>query len=402
MRKREGLIIFSEIESFKGLKKALKLGREATIKLVKDSNIKGRGGAGFPTGLKWDLANKIDAPTKCVICNADEGEPGTFKDQALIKEYANLVLEGILIAGYAIGASKGYIYLRGEYQCYRSGLEEAIKNLVEENLLGEKILGKKDFNFEIRIRMGTGAYVCGEETALIEAMEGQRGEPRNRPPYPVTSGYLAAPTVVNNVETLAAIPHILSKGADWFKSFGTENSTGTKLLSISGDCKKPGVYEVPFGISVKEVLEMVEATNVKAVQIGGASGTCISASEFNRKISFEDIPTGGSIMIFDKNRNMVDMVENFLEFFEDESCGQCTPCREGISVLLEGVEKIKSRECTKYYLRDLSSLCETMQIASKCGLGQTAPNAFVDVINKFKGDFVLSDEGQSKEVFNGQ
>ncbi len=389
MSKRKGPVIFSDIEPLAGLKKALELKRGDVIGEVRASGIKGRGGAGFPTGVKWNLAAAAQAENKYVVCNADEGEPGTFKDRILLQEYPDLLIEGMIIAGYAIGAKKGYIYLRGEYRSLKPELEKTLEKMRKENLLGEKILGNDKCNFDIEIKLGSGAYVCGEETALIESMEGQRGEPRNRPPFPVNTGFLGYPTIVNNVETMTAIPHIISKGADWFKKIGTEKSTGSKILSVSGDCEKPGVYEVPFGITISEVLKMVEAKDTKAVQIGGASGVCVGESEFSRKIAYEDLPTGGSFIVFNKNRNMVDIVSNFLDFFQEESCGQCTPCREGIPVLIEGVERIKNGQCSQDYLKELFSLSETMQCASKCGLGQSAPNAFISVIDKFKQDYKL-------------
>jgi len=367
------------------------MSRADVIEEVRASNLKGRGGAGFPTGVKWNLAAAAQSEHKYIVCNADEGEPGTFKDRILLTEALPLVLEGIIIAGYAIGARKAYIYLRGEYASFKKGMEDQIADLRKQGYLGEKIQGKENFNLDIEIKIGAGAYVCGEETALIESMEGQRGEPRNRPPFPVNTGFLGYPTVVNNMETLAVIPHVIAKGADWFKKIGTEKSSGSKILSVSGDCKKPGVYEVPFGTSVKEILDLAGAEETKAVQIGGASGTCIGKKDFNRKIAFEDIPTGGSVIIFNKTRNMVETVENFLEFFQEESCGQCTPCREGIPVLIEGVRKIKKGECAADYLKDLFSLSETMQCASKCGLGQSAPNAFLAVMDTFKEDYSIKE-----------
>ena len=401
MSSRKGPVIFSDIEPLSGLKSAMEKGRSEVIEEVRSSNIKGRGGAGFPTGVKWNLAATASAENKYVVCNADEGEPGTFKDRVLLAEYPALFLEGMVIAGFAIGANKGYIYLRGEYKALKAGLEEAIEGMRKKNALGKDIMGKKGFDFDIEIKMGSGAYVCGEETALIESMEGQRGEPRNRPPFPVNTGFLGYPTIVNNVETMAAVPHIISKGSDWFKSIGTEKSSGSKLLSVSGDCGKPGVYEVPFGTSIREILDMAEAGDTRAVQVGGASGTCINEDEFDRKIAFEDLPTGGSIIIFDRSRNMMEVVENFLEFFEEESCGQCTPCREGIPVLIEAVKLIREGKCDERYLKHLLSLSETMQLASKCGLGQTAPNALIAVLEKFKDDYKLSPKAREEKVFNG-
>ena len=389
MSQRQGPVIFSAIDPWAGLKKALGMPRVDVVEEVRASNIKGRGGAGFPTGVKWNLAAAAQADQKYVVCNADEGEPGTFKDRILLTEYPSLILEGIVIAGYAIGAEKGYIYLRGEYKGLKAGMDAAIADMRKAGALGENVFGHKTFRFDIEIKLGAGAYVCGEETALIESMEGQRGEPRNRPPFPVNTGLLGYPTIVNNVETLAAVPHIIAKGAEWFKAIGTAKSSGSKIISVSGDCGRPGVYEVPFGITVRDILTLVDARATKAVQIGGASGTCVGESEFGRAIAFEDIPTGGSVIVFDKTRNMMDAVENFLEFFQEESCGQCTPCREGIPVLVDGVNKIRAGACSRGYLNDLLSLSETMQCASKCGLGQSAPNAFLAVLNRFQGDFSI-------------
>ncbi|MFH1664656.1 MAG: NADH-ubiquinone oxidoreductase-F iron-sulfur binding region domain-containing protein [Candidatus Omnitrophota bacterium] len=401
MSKREGPVVFSGMKPLAGLRKTLEMSGEDVIEVIKSSNLKGRGGAGFPTGMKWGFAASDSDEHKYVVCNADEGEPGTFKDRVLLSEYPSLMLEGMVIAGYAIGADKGYIYLRGEYKSLKPVIEKAIREMKDNKALGEDILGKKGFNFDIQVKMGSGAYVCGEETALIESMEGQRGEPRNRPPFPVNTGFLGFPTIVNNVETMSTVPHILVKGADWFKSIGTEKSAGTKLLSVSGDCAKPGVYEIPFGITVEGVLKMAGADDTKAVQIGGASGACVGKNEFGRKIAFEDLATGGSFIIFNSSRKLLDMVENFLEFFGEESCGQCTPCREGIPVLIEGIEVIKKGECDKRYLKDLFSLCETMQCSSKCGLGQSVPNAFISVMDKFKDEYKLSTKIREETVFNG-
>ena len=399
--KRKGPVIFSEIKPYAGLKQALELGESGVLKLVQDSNLKGRGGAGFPTGLKWKLAAESADKEKFVVCNADEGEPGTFKDRVLLTEYPVLVFEGMVIGGFAIGAEKGFLYLRGEYKSFIPFIEKELARMRKDGALGKDILGKKGFNFDIEIRIGAGAYICGEETALIESMEGQRGEPRNRPPFPVDTGYYRHPTTVNNVETFAVITHLAAKGVSWFKTIGTEKSVGSKLLSISGDCKKPGVYEVPFGITIKQIIKMSGAENTKAVQVGGASGVCVSKKEFNRSISYEDLSTGGSIIIFNEERNLLDAVKNFLTFFEEESCGQCTPCREGIPVLIEAVDLLRKGECTQEYLKDLFSLGETMQLASKCGLGQSCPNAFLSVLNNFKKEYSLSKANKKEKKFNG-
>jgi [NiFe] hydrogenase diaphorase moiety large subunit len=399
---RTGAVIFNDIEPGAGLKRALEIGRTEVLDIIRDSNLKGRGGAGFPTGVKWNLAAASSDSKKYIVANADEGEPGTFKDRVLLRDYTMLFFEGMIIAAYAIGAERGFLYLRGEYRSFLPELEIVLEDLRRRNMLGKSIYGNKDFNFDIEIRLGFGAYVCGEETALIESLEGNRGEPRNRPPFPVYTGYNGHPTVVNNVETLSNIAPIILNGADWFKSIGTEKSAGTKIVSVSGDCKKPGVYELPFGISIKKILDLVAALDTKAVVVGGASGVCIAKSEFNRKIGFEDLSTGGSIIVFNSKRSLLDVVENFLEFFKEESCGQCTPCREGIPVLIEGVKMLRKRECDKEYLKNLLSLSETMQLASKCGLGQSVPNVFISVIDKFKKEYKLSNKKREEIVFNGQ
>jgi len=321
-------IFFDEKAHGEALEKALKMSPHEVVLEIRESQLRGRGGAGFPTGTKWMLALSAQADKKFVVCNADEGEPGTFKDRVLLSEYTKLVLEGMVIAGYAIQAQKGFIYLRGEYAYLLEHLLNYLERMRKENRLGENILGT-NYSFDIEIRLGSGAYVCGEETALIESLEGHRGEARNRPPYPVNTGYLGYPTIVNNVETFACAYIVISKGAQWFAQYGTEKSKGMKLISVSGDCKKPGVYEVTFGIKIKELLELVGAEDTKAVQIGGASGLCIPMSEIERNISFEDVPTGGSVIIFNKSRNMLQVLRNFMEFFVEESCGQCTPCRVG-------------------------------------------------------------------------
>lgn len=378
--KREGEVLLSETQPYEALKKALVSGRVAVLGEVRDSGIKGRGGAGFPTGVKWNLAAAAQADEKYVVCNADEGEPGTFKDRVLLSEYSRTVFEGMAIAAFAIGARKGILYMRGEYGSFLPVLEGVLSDMRKEGALGNNIFGK-GFDFDIEVLLGSGAYVCGEETALIESLEGNRGEPRNRPPFPVNTGYMGNPTVVNNVETCVAVVHIVLKGAQWFKKIGTERSAGTKLISVSGDCEKPGVYEIRFGTSINEVLKMSAAKNTKAVQIGGASGACMWEKDFDRQISFEDIPTGGAVIIFDKSRDMMDVAGNFLRFFEEESCGQCTPCREGIPVLIEIWERSRKEGLSEKDRAVLRSLAETMRLASKCGLGQSSPNAFLSIVD---------------------
>ncbi len=379
---RKGDILLKPVEPYASLKKALDIGRAEVLQEVRSSGIKGRGGAGFPTGVKWNLAAAAQSDRKYVVCNADEGEPGTFKDRVLISEYARTVFEGMAIAAFAIGAREGIMYMRGEYASFLPALLDVLAEMRKDGALGKNIFGR-GFDFDIEVRLGSGAYVCGEETALIESLEGNRGEPRNRPPFPVNTGYLGDPTVVNNVETCVAVVHIVKNGSEWFRSFGTENSSGTKLLSVSGDCEKPGVYEVPFGTSIEEILKMSGAKDTQAVQVGGASGICLGKKDFKRQISFEDVPTGGAVIVLGKGRDMMDLGRNFLEFFREESCGQCTPCREGIPVLLEMWENIRNNGLTEKERSKLYSLAETMQLASKCGLGQSSPNAFLSIIESF-------------------
>ena len=378
---------FSSMNPEAGLKKALGMARPDIIAEINASGLKGRGGAGFPTGVKWNFAAAAKADRKYIICNADEGEPGTFKDRAILQECADLVFEGMTIAAKAVGAKEGILFLRGEYTYLRPHLEAVLQQRRDKKLLGKDVLGT-NLEFDIRIYMGAGAYICGEETALIECLEGFRGEPRNRPPFPVNTGFLDRPSVVNNVETLAWAACILQQGADWFKSTGTEKSTGIKIFSVSGDCERPGVYEFPLGITVGELLKNVGGEKARAVQIGGASGQCIPASEFKRSIAFEDIPTGGSIIVFGPQRDMLDVLHNFLEFFVDESCGQCTPCRLGNRKLLEGVEMLKAGTCSMAYLKELCALGESMQLSSKCGLGQSSPCAFLSVVKHFRDELM--------------
>ena len=376
-------LTFSSVASGDGLQKALGMSRADLVDMVRDSNLKGRGGAGFPTGIKWNLAAAEKRGPKYLMCNADEGEPGTFKDRLILSQHADLVMEGMTIGGRAIGAPLGLIYLRAEYAYLKPHLLDVIEKREKAGLLGQNIGGVEGFNFTIMVAMGAGAYVCGEETALIESLEGFRGAPRNRPPFPVVSGFLNRPSVVNNVETLAWVPCILSKGVDWFKDVGTETSAGHKLFSVSGDCERPGVYEFPFGTTVAELLKQVGGEKAKAVQIGGASGHCVPRKDFKRKLAFEDIPTGGSVIVVGPARDMLALAENLLEFFIDESCGQCTPCRLGNQKLLEGVKMLQEGTCTSEYLEELKDLANTMQIASKCGLGQSSSVALLSILEHF-------------------
>jgi len=384
----KGPVVLIDVNTDEVLKKALSMKRTEILDEIRHAGLKGRGGAGFPTAMKWNLAAAAKSNEQYVVCNADEGEPGTFKDRILLDEYTDDLLAGMTIAAYVIGAGQGIIYLRGEYAYLYNKINKKIEERRKKNFLGNNILGKEGFNFDIYIQSGAGAYVCGEETALIESLEGHRGEPRNRPPYPVVAGYRGRPTIVNNVETFITAFRIVDKGAEWFKKYGTDKSTGTKLFSISGDCTHPGVYELPMGIKISELLKIAGGEGAKAVQVGGASGHCVPAKDFEKTIAYEDVSTGGSVIVFGQKRNMLDVAENFMEFFVEESCGQCTPCRYGTETLLEGIKMLKKRKCSMKYLKELLLLSETMQCASKCGLGQSAPNAFVSIVENFKSEIL--------------
>ena len=397
---RNGMTLAS-IQANAGLTAALKMNRAGVIGAIRSSGMKGRGGAGFPTGVKWNLAAAAQGAAKYVVCNADEGEPGTFKDRVILTEWPDLVFEGMTIAGYAIGAAEGILYLRGEYTYLCKGLENCLTRRRQANLLGQRIQGRDGFSFDIHIHMGCGAYVCGEETALIESLEGHRGEARNRPPFPVNTGLNGAPTIVNNVETFAWAAAICARGADWFRAIGTEKSTGPKMLSVSGDVERPGVYEFPMGTTVREVLKAAGGENAKAVVIGGASGHCVAAEEFSRAISYEDMATGGAVIVFGPDRDMLVAAENFLEFFADESCGQCTPCRIGNVHLLEGVRLLQRGECSTKYLHELCALGQTMQIASKCGLGQSSPNAFLSIVKQFRHEVLGRTPASAERPLSG-
>jgi len=357
---------------------------EDVITEVKKSNLRGRGGAGFPTGLKWQFCRRANGEKKFIFCNADEGEPGTFKDRVILTEKPEMVFEGMIIAAFAIGAQEGILYLRYEYKYLESYLENVLDQMRLKHLLGQKICGKQDFNFDIRIQFGAGAYVCGEESALIESAEGKRGEPRNRPPFPVEKGYLGYPTVVNNVETLCSAVKILQNGCEWYFSLGTKESTGTKVLSISGDCRYPGIYELEWGFSVKDILEMAGADDTQAVQVGGPSGTLIGPDEFERTICYSDLATGGSFIIFNLSRNLLeDVVLKFTEFFIEESCGSCVPCRNIPTLLKLKLQKILKGKGTLEDIREMKEWGQIMAI-NRCGLGHTAANPVLTSLKNFE------------------
>jgi len=369
---------------------------EDVIDEIKRSNLRGRGGAGFPTGLKWEFCRKSKGAVTYLLCNADEGEPGTFKERVILTELPKQLFEGMIIAGYALGAKEGILYLRYEYRYLVNYLEQMLQEMRDGNLLGKNIAGKQGFNYDIRIQLGAGAYVCGEESALIESMEGKRGEPRNRPPFPVQKGYLDMPTVINNVETLSAVVKIMVKGYDWFKAIGTRESSGTKLLSISGDCKHPGVYEVEWGMTIREMLEMAGASSVQAVQVGGPSGVCINPTQFQRTIAFEDLATGGSMIVIGKQRNLLtDVVVNFMDFFIEESCSSCAPCRSLTVILRNKLQKILDGNGSIADINELHQWTKYMKAANRCGLGQTAANPILSTIENFRQlyeDLVASQE----------
>lgn len=362
-------------------------GPAAMLDEIKRANLRGRGGAGFTTGLKWEACR--NAPLKpgqqrVVVCNADEGEPGTFKDRVLLTRQADLVIEGMTVAAYAVGATRGFIYLRGEYRYLLDALNAVLVRRREANLLGRDILGIPGADFDIEIHLGAGAYVCGEESALIESLEGKRGTPRNRPPFPVTNGYLDQPTIVNNVETFAAAALIALNGGDWYASIGTRHSAGTKLLSVAGDCERPGIYEYPFGVSVQQVLEDCGAQDVQAVQVSGPSGVCVAPDEFGRIIGFEDIPTAGAFTVFNQSRDMFEVARNYVHFFQHESCGFCTPCRVGTSLLKNLMDKLARGSGSPYDFDEIEKLNQILQSMSHCGLGHTACNPVLDTIEKFR------------------
>lgn len=381
---KKGPVILSDYEIGSAIKKIISMKPEDVIQEVKLSKIRGRGGAGFPTGLKWEFCRRAKGEKRFVFCNADEGEPGTFKDRVLLTEYPQQIFEGMTIAGYAIGASEGILYVRYEYRYLRKYLENVLDNMRKANLIGKNIGGKDGFNFDIRIQSGAGAYVCGEESALIESAEGKRGEPRDRPPFPVEKGYLNMPTVVNNVETLSAITKIFVNDNSWYKEFGTLDSTGTKVLSISGDCKYPGVYEVEWGFNIYDILEMVGADFPQAVQVGGPSGSCIAPNEFDRTLCYSDLSTGGSLIIIGKHRNLLkDIVLNFTNFFIEESCGSCVPCRELSVIIRNKLEKIINGNGVLKDIDDIVEWAKTMKV-NRCGLGQAAMNPILTTIKNFR------------------
>ena len=368
------------------------------IDVIKESGLRGRGGGGFPTGLKWQFAKNNDSDQKYVICNADEGDPGAFMDRAILEGDPHTVLEAMAICGYAIGATEGYVYIRAEYPLAIKRLKNAIAQANEYNLLGKDIFGS-GFDFNIKLKYGAGAFVCGEETALINSMEGNRGEPKSKPPFPAEQGYWKKPTNVNNVETYANIPIILEKGAKWFRSFGTEKSPGTKVFSLAGKINNVGLIEVPMGTTLREVIYdigggIVDGKNFKAVQTGGPSGGCLTVDDLDTPIDFDTLIAKGSMMgsggmiILDEDDCMPAIAKFYLEFTQEESCGKCTPCRIGTRRLLELLENITSGKGDAFSIKELRRLSTVIKETSLCGLGQSAPNPILSTLDKFEDEYI--------------
>ncbi|MFB0517643.1 MAG: NADH-quinone oxidoreductase subunit NuoF [Candidatus Neomarinimicrobiota bacterium] len=383
---------------YSGLARALGMMPEEVIKEVKNSGLRGRGGAGFPTGIKWEFARRTQNNTKYVICNADEGDPGAFMDRAVLESDPHAVLEGLTIAAYAIDASQGFIYIRAEYPLAVERLNLAIRQMEELKFLGENIMGT-DFNFSIRIKEGAGAFVCGEETALIASIEGRRGMPSSRPPFPSDCGLHGKPTIINNVETLANVSEILNRGAEWFTRYGTEKSRGTKTFALAGKINRTGLIEVPLGITLKDIIFNIgggipDGKKFKAVQTGGPSGGCLPEELIELPVNYEELTKAGSIMgsggmiVMDEDSCMVDIARYFLEFTHKESCGKCTPCRMGSQHLLRMLTEITEGKGTPGHIDTLVKLGETVKSGSLCGLGQTAPNPVLTTVRYFRKEYL--------------
>lgn len=383
---RADVLLGHRIAPAEGWAAALARGAEQMRSEIELSQLRGRGGAGFSTAIKWRACREAQGQAHYVVCNADEGEPGTFKDRVLLTTCFDLVIDGMCIAGWVVGASKGLIYLRGEYRYLLPQLEARLAERRTQGTLGHNILGH-DVSFDIDIHLGAGAYICGEESALIESLEGKPGKPRIRPPFPVTQGYLGQPTTVNNVETLALAALIAVHGGAWFRQIGTAASTGTKVLSVSGDVARPGIYEYPFGVSITQILADAGAVRPQAITTAGAAGHCLNATEFERRIAFEDVSTGGSIMVFGPQRDMFDVAHHFAQFFAHESCGFCTPCRVGTAVNVKLLDKLAQHRGSPYDLNEIDNMHRLMQGASHCGLGNTATLAIHDILHKFRPSF---------------
>ncbi len=383
-------------DGYIGLTKAMSMSRDEVLEIVKQSGLRGRGGAGFPTWLKWKTAKEIDADQKYMICNADEGDPGAFMDRSLIEGDPHAVLEGLLIAAYTIGATKGYIYIRAEYPLAIKRLEKAIADMKEIGLIGKDILGS-GFDFDVKIKEGAGAFVCGEETALMASIEGARGMPRSRPPFPAQKGLWGKPTIINNVETLGTLPNILRNGAEWFTGYGTETSKGTKTFSLVGRVRRTGLIEVPMGMTLRQIIFDIGGglfKPFKAVQSGGPSGGCLSEEFLDTPIDYENLAKAGSIMgsggliVLDEDTCVVDVAKYFLNFTQRESCGKCVPCRVGTRHLVDILTKITEGRGEVEDLDKLEKLGNVIKGAALCGLGNTAPNPVLSTLKYFRDEFL--------------
>jgi NADH:ubiquinone oxidoreductase subunit F (NADH-binding) len=354
---------------------------QEVIEQIKASGLRGRGGAGFPCGLKWELARKAENGQKFVICNADEGEVGTFKDRYILENDPFTLIEGIAIASYALGAQQAYIYLRQEYHYLLNRLENAISQAAEKGFLGL---------LKINVVEGAGAYICGEESALMESIEGKRGEARYRPPFPTDKGLFGKPTIINNVETLMNIPQIIHNGSDWFNAIGTDGSKGTKVFSVSGDVKRPGVYELVLGSELRElVVDLAKAEDIQVVQVGGAAGRLIPESMLNTPLSYENVLGSGAVTVLDQTRDIIDVVNQTIQFFAEESCGKCAPCREGTEVMVEILGRMVKGDGVVEDIKTLEDLSEVMTLSSLCGLGQSAPVAVLDSLEHFRNEYEI-------------
>ena len=386
-------IFFAPYQRGEAIQKLTSFDSDGILEQLRISELAGRGGAFFPTWKKWETCRSYKDTPKFIICNADEGEPGTFKDRVLLNNQPGSVLEGMIIAGFTVGATHGIIYLRGEYRWLAKKLEDEMKVFHECGLLGKNVGGISGFNFDIRLEIGAGAYVCGEETALLESMEGKRGEPRTKWFYPVEKGYLQLPTVVNNVETFAAVARLIQMGSFEYLKRGMPGSPGTKLISISGDCLRPGIYEIEWGMTVAELLDLCGAEDPYFIQVSGPSGECISVKEKYRRISMldlmaqKDISCGGSFMIFNSHRDLVHILINFSEFFKHESCGVCTPCRAGNFIIQRKLERLQNGLADMNDLKELKSWSAIMKATSRCGLGKSASNSILQSLDKFNDYF---------------
>ncbi len=381
----KGPVFFRRPADYRALvRDCLVLQPEQVIESISESGLRGRGGAGFLTGLKWQLCAAAEGAQKYVICNADEGEPGTFKDRVLLTRSPKQVFVGMVICAFAIGSSSGIVYLRAEYWYLKDYLEAQLEEMREEGLLGQDIAGRRGFHFDIRIQMGAGAYVCGEESALIESCEGRRGSPRVKPPFPAQQGFQGMPTCIDNVESFATLTSVVQEGNDWLASLGTSESSGTRLLSVAGDCRRPGVYEVEWGTTLGEVLQLVGAEDAAAVQVSGPSGECVNvATESGRRIAFEDLSCNGAMTIFNADRDLLQVARDYMQFFIGESCGICTPCRVGNVALRDKLDLVIEGRASQRDLDDMVRWGAMVSATSRCGLGGTSPKPILTTMEKF-------------------